>query len=87
VRATRVSGVWVGSIATALFLIVLIIFVAQNSRMVPIHFLGFAGQFSLALTILLSAVVGVLLVSVPGSVRIIQLRRALRKNAPSRPGR
>jgi uncharacterized integral membrane protein len=82
VRRSRVSGVWVGLIATALFLVLLIIFVAQNSRRVPIHFLGFHGQFSLALAILLSAVLGVLLVSVPGSVRILQLRRALRKNGP-----
>lgn len=82
VRATRVSGVWVGLIGTALFLILLIIFVAQNSHRVSLHFLGWHGQFSLALTILLSAVIGLLLVAIPGTVRIVQLRRALRKNAP-----
>ncbi|MDQ1690348.1 MAG: hypothetical protein QOD87_456 [Pseudonocardiales bacterium] len=83
VRRTRVSGVWIGLIGTALFLILLIIFVAQNSRQVPLHFFGWHGQFSLALAILLSAVIGVLLVAIPGSVRILQLRRALRKNVPS----
>jgi uncharacterized integral membrane protein len=82
VRRTRVSGVWVGLIGTALFLILLIIFIAQNSRQVPIHFLGWSGEFSLALAIVLSAVIGVLLVAIPGSVRILQLRRALRKNVP-----
>ncbi|MGX7677768.1 lipopolysaccharide assembly protein LapA domain-containing protein [Jatrophihabitans sp. DSM 45814] len=83
VRRTRVSGLWIGLIATALFLILLIIFVAQNSRKVSIHFFGWHGQFSLALTILLAAVIGVLLVAIPGSVRILQLRRALRKNVPN----
>ena len=83
VRATKVSGVWIGLIATALFVILLIIFVAQNSRQVTLHFFGWQGQFSLALTILLSAVLGVLLVAIPGSLRIMQLRRALRKNVPS----
>jgi uncharacterized integral membrane protein len=83
VRATKVSGVWIGLIATALFVILLIIFVAQNSRRVTIHFFGWHGQFSLALTILLAAVVGVLLVAIPGSLRILQLRRALRKNVPT----
>lgn len=82
VRATRVSGVWIGLIATALFVILLIIFIAQNSRRVSLHFFGWHGQFSLALTILLSAVLGVLLVAIPGSLRILQLRRALRKNVP-----
>lgn len=82
VRASKVSGVWVGLIGTALFLILLVIFVAQNSRRVSLHFFGWHGQFSLALTILLSAVIGVLVVSIPGTVRIVQLRRALRKNGP-----
>jgi uncharacterized integral membrane protein len=82
VRRTRVSGVWVGLIAAAVFLILLVVFIAQNSRRVPIHFFGWHGNFSLALTILVSAIVGVLLVALPGSVRILQLRRALRKNVP-----
>ena len=82
VRATKVSGVWIGLIATALFVVLLVIFVAQNSRRVSVHYFGWNGQFSLALTILLAAVVGMLLVAVPGSVRIVQLRRALRKNGP-----
>ncbi len=83
VRATKVSGVWIGLIATALFVILLIIFIAQNSRRVTINFFGWEGQFSLALAILLAAVLGVLLVAIPGSLRIMQLRRALRKNVPS----
>jgi uncharacterized integral membrane protein len=84
VKNSRVSGVWIGLIGTALFLILLIVFVAQNSRRVSIHFFGWHGQFSLALTILLSAVIGVLLVALPGTVRILQLRSALRKNGPGR---
>ncbi|HEX4728795.1 MAG TPA: lipopolysaccharide assembly protein LapA domain-containing protein [Jatrophihabitans sp.] len=82
VRATKVSGVWVGLIGTALFLILLVIFIAQNSRRVSLHFFGWHGQFSLALTILISAVIGVLLVAIPGTVRIVQLRHALRRNGP-----
>ena len=82
VRATKVSGLWIGLIATAIFVILLIVFIAQNSRRITLHFFGWQGQFSLALTILLSAVLGVLLVAIPGSLRIMQLRRALRKNVP-----
>lgn len=82
VSSGKVSMVWIGLIGTAIFLIVLIIFIAQNSHKVSLHFLGWSGQFSLALAILLSAVIGVLLVSIPGSLRILQLRRALRQNGP-----
>ena len=32
VKNTRTSGVWIGLIVTAIFLILLIIFIAQNSR-------------------------------------------------------
>ncbi len=82
VRSSAVSGIWFGLIGTALFLVLLVIFVAQNSHRVSIHFLGWHGQFSLALTVLLSAVIGVLLLAIPGTARILQLRRALRKNGP-----
>jgi len=82
VRGTKVSGLWVGLIGTALFLILLVIFIAQNSGKVSLHFFGWHGQFSLALTILISAVIGLLLVAIPGTVRIVQLRRALRRNGP-----
>lgn len=85
VKSGRISAVWVGLIGTALFVILLIIFIAQNSRKAPLRFFGWHGQFSLALTILLSAVIGMLLVAIPGSVRIAQLRHSLRKNGPGRP--
>ncbi|HTZ45049.1 MAG TPA: lipopolysaccharide assembly protein LapA domain-containing protein [Jatrophihabitans sp.] len=84
VKSGRISAVWVGLIGTAVFVILLIVFIAQNSHKASLHFLGWHGQFSLALTILLSAVVGMVLVAIPGSVRIAQLRRALRKNGPGR---
>ncbi|MEO6501520.1 MAG: lipopolysaccharide assembly protein LapA domain-containing protein [Jatrophihabitantaceae bacterium] len=82
VQATKTSGVWIGLIATAVFVILLIIFIAQNSRKVTLNFFGWEGQFSLALALLLAAVLGILLVAIPGSLRIMQLRRSLRKNVP-----
>jgi len=84
VRPTRISGLWIGLITAAIFGILLIVFIAQNSRSVPLHFFGWRGQFSLALTILVSAAIGLLLVAIPGTIRILQLRSALRKNAANR---
>lgn len=76
-RATRVSALWIGLIVAAVVLIALLIFIAQNSSRVTVHYLGFSGHISLAVALLL-AVGGVLLVAIPGTARIIQLRRALK---------
>ncbi|WP_375474870.1 lipopolysaccharide assembly LapA domain-containing protein [uncultured Jatrophihabitans sp.] len=82
VRRGRVSAAWVATIATAVVLILLIIFIAQNSRQATIHYLGGSGSLSLGLIILIAAVFGVLLAAIPGSIRIFQLRRALKRNTP-----
>jgi uncharacterized integral membrane protein len=79
VRRTRAGGIWIGLIATAVVLILLLIFVLQNSRTVAIHFLGLSGHLSLAVALLLAAVAGLLLIAIPGTARIMQLRRSLKK--------
>lgn len=81
VRGTRVSGLWVGLVVAAILAVFLLIFIAQNSDDVAIKFLGWEGDVPLAVAMLAGAVVAVLIVAVPGSLRIAQLRRALRKNA------
>lgn len=81
VKRTRAGILWVGLVAAAVLAILLLVFIAQNSAKVTINFLGWDGQLSLAVALLLSAVIGVLVVALPGTARIIQLRNALRKNA------
>jgi uncharacterized integral membrane protein len=84
VRRGKLSAVWTGAIVAAVLLIALIIFIAQNSEQVTIHFLGFDGRISLALALLIASVGSVLLVAIPGTLRILQLGRALKKNAAER---
>ncbi|MFC5679321.1 LapA family protein [Aeromicrobium endophyticum] len=81
VKRTRASGLWVGLITAAVLAIGFLVFIVQNYEKVSIKFLGFEGRLSLAIALLLSAVIGALVAAVPGAVRIGQLRRALRKNA------
>ncbi len=81
VRRTRVSALWIGLVVAAILAILLLIFIAQNSDAVTIRFFGWEGDISLAVAMLMAAVISVLIVAVPGSLRIGQLRRALRKNA------
>ena len=83
VRRTRAGTLWVGLALGTLLLILLIIFIAQNTATVAIHFLGFAGHFPLALALLIAAVAGALITLVVGALRILQLRRALKRNAGS----
>jgi uncharacterized integral membrane protein len=79
VRRTRFSGLWVGATVAALVLLVLLVFIIQNSQTVNISFFGAHGHLSLGVALLLAAIAGVLLVAVPGYGRILQLRRALRR--------
>jgi uncharacterized integral membrane protein len=45
--ASAVCG-WVGLITAAVFLILLVVFIAQNTAKASIHFLGFKGTCRLA---------------------------------------
>jgi uncharacterized integral membrane protein len=76
---TRFSGLYVGLVLAALVLIFLLVFILQNLVLVRIEFLGFAGEVPLGVSLLLAAIAGVLLVAIPGTGRILQLRRAARR--------
>jgi uncharacterized integral membrane protein len=84
VRTTRSGALWFGLIAAAIILIALLVFVLQNLETVSVHYLGFHGRVPLGVALLLAAIAGLLLVSIPGSVRILQLRRTLRKSVTHR---
>jgi uncharacterized integral membrane protein len=66
--------VWFGAAAFAVVLALLLIFILQNSRTVQISYLGAHGHLPLGVALLLAAVLGILLVIIPGTARIIQLR-------------
>jgi uncharacterized integral membrane protein len=65
--------------AAAILSVLLIVFMLQNTHSVEVNFLGMTGSTSLALMLLIAAVGAVLLTLMVGSVRIIQLRRAVRR--------
>lgn len=78
IRSTRVGAWWTGLIIAAVLLVALLVFVAQNSHTVSVRYLGLHGEVSLAVALLLSAVTAVLIVAIPGTARILQLRYALK---------
>jgi uncharacterized integral membrane protein len=74
VRKTRISAAYIAVAVAVVFLILLIDFIAQNNRSVPLHFFTASGHVSLALALLVAAVAGAVVVLLVGTARIIQLR-------------
>jgi lipopolysaccharide assembly protein A len=74
----RVGAVWWGLIIAAVFLVLMLIFVTQNSQTVEVSYFGWQGQLSLAVAMLLGVAAGALLVVIPGTVRILRLRNKVR---------
>jgi uncharacterized integral membrane protein len=77
---TRAGALWTSLIAGFLILILLLIFIAQNTTSAAFAFFGWRWSLPLGVAILLSAVVGGLITVAAGTARIIQLRRAAKKH-------
>lgn len=75
---TRTGGLWVGLVLSAVVLIFLLVFILQNRTPVQISFLEWTGTLPTGVALLFAAIAGVLLVALPGSVRMLQLSRAAR---------
>ncbi|OBG37195.1 lipopolysaccharide assembly LapA domain-containing protein [Mycobacterium sp. E3198] len=84
---TRAGALWTALTAGFLTLILLLIFIAQNTSSASFAFFGWRWSLPLGVAILLAAVVGGLITVAAGTARILQLRRAARKHhgAASRP--
>lgn len=74
VARSRMGGLWVVAITFALVLLLLMIFVLQNGQSAKVSFLGFHGNLPMGVALLLAAIFGALLVALPGTARIMQLR-------------
>jgi uncharacterized integral membrane protein len=79
VTRTRTGGLWTGLILSAIVGIFLLVFILQNNTPIRINFLGFTGELPTGVALLLAAIAGLLLVAIPGGLRILQLRRAAKR--------
>ena len=80
VKFTRAAALWGALIIGFLILIVLLIFIAQNTVSTQVTFLVWHWNLPLGVGILFAAVAGGLLTVAVGAVRIYQLRRAAKRN-------
>ena len=83
VSRTRTSAVWLGICTAAVILVVLIVFMLQNTGSVEVSFLWMQGSLPLAMALLIAAVGAALLTMMVGVARITQLRRRFRRTAES----
>jgi len=73
---TRVSASWTAVVVAALVLVLLIVFIAQNTQHSSVNFLWLHGGAPTAVVLLIAAAAGALIVAIVGIARILQLRRA-----------
>jgi len=74
---SRLGATWVGICFGAVVLLLLLVFMLQNTQPVDVSFLGWTGTAPLALTLLIAALGAAAVTLVLGSVRIGQLRHRL----------
>ena len=79
-RRSRTSGAFVALLLLGLLLVLLIIFIAQNTQKVEVSFLAWDGTTPLAVALLIAAVGGILLTAIAGLLRIWQLRRRVKRS-------
>jgi uncharacterized integral membrane protein len=80
VKFTKAAALWSSLIVGFLVLIVLLIFIAQNTDSGTFHFLGWSWSLPLGVALLAAAILGGVITFLIGAARIVQLRRAAKKN-------
>jgi uncharacterized integral membrane protein len=80
VKFTRAAALWSLLILGFLILILLLVFIMQNTDSTTVNFFAWQASLPVGVAVLLSAVGGGLLTVAVGTARMIQLRRAAKKN-------
>ncbi len=75
---TRTARVHNSLLAGLVVLILLLVFIIENTRSVKISYFGAGFNLPLGVALLLAAIGGALLVGIVGTARILQLRRRVR---------
>jgi uncharacterized integral membrane protein len=76
---TRTARAHNALIAGAIVLILLLVFILENTKSVKIAYFGAGFHMPLGVALLLAAIGGALLVGIVGTARIMQLRRSVRR--------
>lgn len=83
-RRSVLSRTWVGLSVFAIVLILITDFVLQNTNSVRVSFLFWHWRVPLAVALMVAVASGILVTSLAGTVRILQLRRRVRRDRKAR---
>jgi uncharacterized integral membrane protein len=78
-RGSRTSGTWAAVLLLTVVIILLAIFILQNTQRVEVSFFGWTGRPPLSAALLIAAAGGAVLVASAGALRILQLRRRVKR--------
>lgn len=78
-RGSRTSATWVAFTGLVVLLILLVVFIGQNTQDVRVSFFGWSGRAPLAVALLIAATSGMVVAVIAGALRILQLRRRVRR--------
>jgi uncharacterized integral membrane protein len=81
---TRLSGFWAAFAVCVAVLVILIVFVLENSQKVTISFFGAHGHLDAGIALLISAAFGALVIVFAGTARILQVRSRHRRRERAR---
>ncbi len=76
---TRVSAAWVAVGSALVLLVLMIVFMLQNSTPIAFHYLGLTISLPAGLAMVIAAVGGGVVVALAGTARVVQLRRDARR--------
>ena len=77
---TRAGAWWPGMVLAAVLLVALTAFIVQNGNAVEIYFLVWVVTLPAGLALLAAATAGILMVAIPRSSRMVQLRRSAHRH-------
>ena len=80
VKKSRISPLWVALTLFAVVLLLLLVFILENSQSVDISYFGAHGHLPLGVTVLLAAVLGILLVIIAWFGRGVRVRAAAHRH-------
>jgi uncharacterized integral membrane protein len=78
-RGSRTSAIWSAVVGLGILLVLLIIFIAQNTQEAEVNFLGWSGTAPMSVALLIATATGLALAVTAASLRILQLRRRVRR--------
>lgn len=79
-RASRTSGFYTAVIGLGVVLVLLIIFITQNTDPASVKFLVWEGTAPQAVLLLIATAAGIFLTATAGSLRLLQVRRRVKQD-------